>query len=268
MTGTWLFIALALVQTVLQLTTVNSAPALTKRTANDDCIVLPSSKWASCYDIQQNMSASGLNITSGVYSLDHFGPFSNTQGYCDLETDGGGWLVVFRGKNNDNFHQTFKNYEDGFGKLEEGNTFWYGLKALSHLTNRSFWEMRVDLVKSDDRAHVLYTNFSIGDLSNRYRLKLGTYVKDNSTVGNNLSEYDGNMFYTWDNDNPDNCAQTSRGGWWYKMKGGCGAQRGAVLTASAASNKHLWGWYRERAEMWDIYDHIEIKIRQTHCLGV
>ena len=265
MTGTGLLIALALVQTVLQLTMVSSAPVLTNRTASDDCFVFPSSKWATCCDIQRNMSASGSNITSGVYSLDHFGPFSTTQGYCDLETEGGGWLVVFRRQNQYNFRQTLKTYEDGFGKLEEGNTFWYGLKALSHLTNRSIWEMRVDLANSDHKAHALYANFSIGDPSEGYKLKLGPFVEDKSTASDSLREYNGNMFYTWDSDGPDSnsCAHSAGGGWWYTT-GECGGQRGGILTAAHA---HLAGWYSESAEQKVIYNHIEIKLRQKDCLG-
>lgn len=264
-----LLTALVLLVTVLQVKVVNSVPLpnYANRTT-DDCIVFPSSKWASCCDIQCNITAGAnvTNLTSGVFSLDHYGPFSTTYGYCDLETDGGGWLVIFRRQGSFNFQRTLKNYEDGFGSLEANNTFWYGLKALSHLTNRSVWELRVDLVNPDSKVHAHYANFSIGDTSEGYKLTLGPHVEDRSTASDSLHQYNGNMFYTWDNDGPnvnDDCADSAGGGWWYTADE-CGGQRGGILTAS---HDHLKGWYSEELEEKIVYNLMEIKIRQTDCFA-
>lgn len=261
-----LLAALVLLETILQIEVVSSLPmpGYVNKTS-DDCIF--SSRWASCCDIQLNITGTGTNatnLTNGVYSLDHYGPFSTTYGYCDLETDGGGWLVIFRRQGSFNFQQRLQKYEDGFGTLEEGHTFWYGLKALSHLTNRSVWELRVDLVNPDSKVHAHYTNFSIGDTSEGYKLTLGPHVEDKSTASDSLQQYNGNMFYAWDNDGPevdDDCADLAGGGWWY-TSGECGGQRGGILTAA---HEHLKGWYSEETEEKIVYDLIEMKIRQTNC---
>lgn len=260
-----LLTTLVLLETVFQIQVASSLPmpAYVNRTT-DDCIF--SSKWASCCDIQHNVTGIGTNLTNGVYSLDHYGPFSTTYGYCDLETDGGGWLVIFRRKGSFNFHRKLQKYEDGFGVLEENRTFWYGLKALSHLTNRSVWELRVDLVNPDSQVHAHYTNFSIGDTSEGYRLTVGPQVEEKSTASDSLQQYSGNMFYTWDNDGPerhDDCADKAKGGWWY-TSGECGGQRGGILTAT---DPNLKGWYSDETGEKTVYNLIEMKIRQTNCLA-
>ena len=68
----------------------------------------------------------------------------NTTGYCDMTTDGGGWIVIQRNKKNSlvNFNKNWTDYETGFGSLK--TEFWYGLSAIHCLTQRGQWEMRVD----------------------------------------------------------------------------------------------------------------------------
>ena len=239
-----------------------------RNTTSLDCPQFLTNRWASCCDIQRNMTDtsgnSTTNITSGVYSLDHYGPFSATYGYCDLQTDGGGWLVIFRRQGLFDFSRGLQQYEDGFGSLEEGNSFWYGLKALGHLTNRSIWELRVDLSTEDSKVHAHYTSFSIGDTSQGYQLTLGPYLEDKSTASDSLQEYNGNMFYTEDNDGPEQNSQCSRnagGGWWY-TSGQCGGLRGGVLTAR---HENLRGWYNSKVGV-ILYEKVELKIRQTTCI--
>ena len=51
------------------------------------------------------------------------------QARCDMETDGGGWMVILRRKRDAspqvNFNCKWKEYENGFGDLN--TEFWYGL---------------------------------------------------------------------------------------------------------------------------------------------
>ena len=200
------------------------------------------------------------NITSGVYNLDHYGPFSATYGYCDMETVGGGWLVIFRRVGQFDFQKELQEYEDGFGELEAGKTFWYGLKALNHITNRDTWELRVDLINDNKRVHVHYASISIGDTSEGYRLQLGPLVGTKSTAGDSLREYSGQMFLTINHNGDARCPQLGGGGWWYTAD--CGGTNGGILTAK---HSHLYGWYDEEESKVIPYKHIEMKIRQTSC---
>ena len=200
---------------------------------------------------------------SDVYALGHYGPFSATYGYCDLKTDGGGWLVIFRRESELNFHRLLKEYEDGFGELEAGKSFWYGLKSLNHITNRDIWELRVDLVLNEDDkegVHAHYTNISVGDASEGYVLRLGAYVPEKSTASDSLKNFNGKMFYTEDNDTEEDCAKISEAGWWYSDS--CGGQRGGILTSGY---NHLRGWYSEPDSKAVAYAHTEMKIRQVSC---
>ena len=207
-------------------------------------------------------NAMNMTIPSGVYNLDHYGPFSATYGYCDMETDGGGWLVIFRREGEFDFQKGIQEYEDGFGELKEGKSFWYGLKALNHITNRDIWELRVDLINDDEQLHAHYASILIGDTSEGYILQLGPHVADKSTTSDNLRQFSGMMFITEDNDGDSDgdirCPQTGGGGWWYLSN--CGGH--GILTAA---HPHLQGWYDEDEGTINSYTRTEMKIRQRSC---
>ena len=50
--------------------------------------------------------------------------------YCDMITDGGGWIVIQRNKKDSlvNFNRNWADYEKGFGNLT--TEFWYGLAEI------------------------------------------------------------------------------------------------------------------------------------------
>ena len=75
--------------------------------------------------------------TSGIYEIDSVcaqknlpfsRPFPGIDARCDMDTDGGGWLVIQRrvSGGTENFFRGWSDYEDGFGDLN--GEFWYGLK--------------------------------------------------------------------------------------------------------------------------------------------
>ena len=57
--------------------------------------------------------------------------------YCDMETDGGGWIVIQRRNASMgwvNFVRGWTDYKNGFGDLD--GEFWIGLKQIHELTNQ------------------------------------------------------------------------------------------------------------------------------------
>ena len=140
--------------------------------------------------------------------------------YCDMTTDGGGWIVIHRNKKDSlvNFNRNWTDYEKGFGDIN--TEFWYGLAAMHCLTQRGQWEMRVDYRKNDKTwSYLHYNQFSVGSASEEYPL---TVVGYSGSIQNfNALYYNGMKFSTPDNDNDeassnDNCAAIYKSGYWYK----------------------------------------------------
>ena len=155
------------------------------------------------------------DATSGVYKISR-GSFGNAVAYCDMTTDGGGWIVIQRNKKDSSvsFHRTWAEYEKGFGDLH--TEFWYGLKEIYFLTQRGHWEMRVDYQIINYRwYYIRYIQFKVGSASEEYPLTVGGFTGEG---GDFLTHVNGTKFTTLDNDNDQsngNCA-TVYGGWWWR----------------------------------------------------
>ena len=140
-----------------------------------------------------------------------------TTGYCDMTTDGGGWIVIQRNKKDSsvNFNKNWTDYEKGFGDLN--TEFWYGLESMHCLTQRGQWEMRVDYQKNDKTwSYLHYNQFSVGNASEEYPLTVGGY---SGSIPSSYALYYNKMkFSTPDNDNDGsggNCAASLKSGYWY-----------------------------------------------------
>ncbi|XP_039672597.1 tenascin-N isoform X3 [Perca fluviatilis] len=136
--------------------------------------------------------------------------------YCDMETDGGGWLVLQRrtvGKLD--FMKRWKQYIVGFGNMTD--EFWIGLDKIYELTNTpTQYELRFDLGLGAERAYAVYDNFKIAPVKQKFKLTIGKY---SGTAGDAMTYHQGRPWTTIDNDNDialGNCALTHRGAWWYK----------------------------------------------------
>ncbi len=117
--------------------------------------------------------------------------------YCDMVTDGGGWIVFQKRTNEEtSFEKDWQAYENGFGDLD--GDFWLGLKTLHSLTVHGNWTLRVDLqLKNGDRGYAEYTDFAIGSEKENYALSFDNF---SGNIGNALQKSKGMPFSTHDND--------------------------------------------------------------------
>ncbi|XP_063416902.1 SE-cephalotoxin-like isoform X1 [Mytilus trossulus] len=160
---------------------------------------------------------SGLDktvYTSGVYTI-YPDSGSSFKVYCDMDTDGGYWTVFQRRLNGKtDFYRGWNEYENGFGDLNA--EYWLGNDKIHSLTSEGQSVLRIDLGDfKGDTAYAKYRHFSIGDKSSIYKLTVSHY---SGNSGDSLSQHNGMMFTTKDNDNDrfsGNCATAYKGGWWY-----------------------------------------------------
>uniref|UniRef100_UPI00358EB5C8 tenascin-like n=1 Tax=Myxine glutinosa TaxID=7769 RepID=UPI00358EB5C8 len=195
--------------------------------------------------------------SSGVYTIYIRGNASQPLlVFCDMETDGGGWIVFQRRQNGrTEFFRDWKSYVSGFGDLND--EFWLGLDNLHRLTAQGHKDLRVDLRDGPTAVFAVYDNFTVGNGRTKYRLKLGNY---HGTAGDSLTYHSGRPFSAPDRDNDiavTNCAVSYKGAWWYKN---C---HRANLNGKFGENNHSQGinWYH-----WKGHEHsipfVEMKLRE------
>ncbi|XP_034094747.1 tenascin isoform X2 [Gymnodraco acuticeps] len=154
--------------------------------------------------------------TSGLYTISVGGEESQPiQVYCDMTTDGGGWMVFLRRQNGKlEFFRNWKNYTAGFGNMSD--EFWLGLSNLHKITNSGHYDLRVDMRDEGESAYAQYDKFTIAEPRTRYKVYMGAY---SGTAGDSMTYHQGRPFSTYDNDNDiavTNCALSYKGAFWYK----------------------------------------------------
>ena len=189
--------------------------------------------------------------------------FAKMYVFCDMETDGGGWIVIQRRNaslGTVNFYRNWEDYENGFGDLN--GEFWIGLRNIYELTNQQEVDLQIS-VWNDAETNITwnYPVFRISGPNDKYRLTVsnGTGDGDRDAFYYNNGQY----FTTYDNDNSGNrCGYIDQGGWWYNY-----------CTYANLNGRHemsdLPGF--EQRLIWNsgcghnVYTNSEMKIRSKTC---
>ncbi|NXJ52202.1 FCN1 protein, partial [Spizaetus tyrannus] len=154
-------------------------------------------------------------ILSGWYTIYPQG-CNTTTVFCDMDTDGGGWIVFQRRWDGSvNFLRDWDSYKRGFGnQLTE---FWLGNDNIHFLTSLGPCELRIDLRDFENNYYFAkYASFRVLGESEKYKLVLGDFLGGNA--GDSLSYHKDMPFSTTDQDNDMssfNCATEYKGAWWY-----------------------------------------------------
>ena len=191
---------------------------------------------------------------------------------CDMETDGGGWMVIQKriANGNVNFTRDWNDYVNGFGDLN--GEFWYGLDNIHYLTTRDDVELRIDMVMEDDGSELTWTyqTFTVAGANDKYTLTIGGGV---GTGFDAMNYHNGQQFSTYDSDNDQhsgssyiyNCAYRYQGGWWYNscMHANLNGPHDIPPNPSVSQAHAKMRWYYNP---WRDVSSSEMKIRPKQCI--
>ena len=195
---------------------------------------------------------------------------------CDMETDGGGWIVIQRRNANlrrVNFFRSWADYEDGFGNLD--GEFWIGLKNIYMLTHNQAMTLQISVWNDTDASDTMitwtYPQFRTAGPNEFYALKDSSLSghgdgRFGAFTGNRRTHY----FSTFDRDNDqndDNCAYRDQTGWWLYYCGYAnpnGRHQPTNLRGTSPLTQRLV-WRNNVGNGHDIYTHSEMKLRPQSC---
>ncbi|XP_062142931.1 angiopoietin-related protein 3-like isoform X2 [Drosophila sulfurigaster albostrigata] len=169
--------------------------------------------------ISKSLPSSCVNMTAGIQEI-QIGNAKPFKAMCD----GDGWMIIQRRINGtEDFNRTWKEYEDGFGDLNE--EFWFGLEKIHLATNstRQRLNMTIRSGWGADPFVIHFDDFRIGNSESFYKLEsIGNYTEDWHTRNETLLKNNvNNAFSTYDanhNGNPElNCASYGAGGFWFSF---------------------------------------------------
>ena len=155
---------------------------------------------------------------SGIYTIFPTGFNDGLKVYCDMDTDGGGWMVIQRRQDGSvDFYRSWNDYRVGFGNLS--GEFWLGNDNLRTLTESTgTWQLRIDL--EDGQGNKVWADYAMFQITGEnFQLHVNSY-NTASTAGDSLTTFhNGMLFSTKDKDNDNmeniNAAAAVTGAWWY-----------------------------------------------------
>ncbi|OWF36391.1 fibrinogen C domain-containing protein 1-B-like [Mizuhopecten yessoensis] len=207
-----------------------------------------------CYDLYKAGQTS-----DGLYTVH---PSDLRQGlvvYCDMTSDGGGWLTFQRRMDgSEQFKRKWQEYMFGFG--DPAKEFWIGNEFLHAIVSQGWYELRIDMEDfNGEKRYATYKLFRISNGASRYRLSVAGYSGD---AGDSMEVHNGMMFSTFDLDNdgaPGNCAESFKGGFWYNNCHNANPNgvylEGEHETLADGVNWHSWRGYKYSMK------YIDMKIR-------
>ena len=184
------------------------------------------------------------------------------QARCDMESDGGGWMVILRRKSDAspqvNFNRTWPEYENGFGDLN--TEFWYGLQNIHCLTTRDTMQLQVQLNYSNGTGLTwTYEHFRVLGAENDYCLHIGR-AEGPSGFHDALRYHNGRPFSTFDYGGR-NCAARFGGGWWFSD---CYHSFLTGPHTRRQTHDQLL-WRVGSSTSYTYFPHVEMKIRRKSC---
>lgn len=171
--------------------------------------------------------------------------------YCDMENNGGGWMVILRrgsgyrkGKFREGmFDKLYRAYTRGFGKLNRD--FWMGLQTvMEYIVQNGGVELLVEarLAGSSVTQFAHYHNFALGPSSTNYILNVSGY-DEGSTLEDSLSYSNGYPFHHFEMEwfllNPSPCVLAYNGPWWYNHSTTHSCTKVALFRWSFSGFDHL-----------------------------
>ncbi|XP_033627008.1 fibrinogen gamma chain-like [Asterias rubens] len=174
------------------------------------------------YDCQDYLQAHPYS-ENNVYTIN---PLKYPQGldvYCDMKYWPGSIVIQKRRDIDLSFNRGWDEYRDGFGDLDS-NSFWLGNEKVRQLTEDGAisWEIRVNVRNTLESYHAERRNYRLS--GDNYTLHVDGSIDYMMNEESGVVLFaNGKPFSTYDRDNDGdagrNCAEESKGGWWFD---GCG----------------------------------------------
>ncbi|VDI24386.1 Hypothetical predicted protein [Mytilus galloprovincialis] len=170
---------------------------------------LPTATIFDCSDLKS------MGSPSGIYKIYPENVPNGVSVYCDMDKDGGGWIVIQNRFNGSvDFYRNWNEYKEGFGDLN--TEFWLGNSYIHLITKLDTYLLRFDLEDAaGNKGYAVYNKFKINDEDDDFRLTVSGYSGDlgdssGFTYNNNAA------FSTKDKGIRSSCASGRKGAWWYK----------------------------------------------------
>ena len=143
----------------------------------------------------------------------------NKKVFCDMTTDGGGWIVIQRRFDGSvSFYRDWNTYKDGFG--DAYGEQWLGNEFVHQYTNAYPTEMMAEAVAFDGaKIATKFQNFELSDEASSYTLRYDTCenMKGDEDHCFDWIRSNGAKFSTIDKDSDtssNSCAVEFSGAWW------------------------------------------------------
>ncbi|KAL4219531.1 hypothetical protein ACF0H5_022107 [Mactra antiquata] len=134
--------------------------------------------------------------SSGIYTIHPETIWRPINVFCDMETDGGGWIVFQRRSDgSENFYRNWIDYTFGFGNMSK--EFWLGNEFIHRLSSTEPCELRIELKDFKNESKVAkYALFDVGPRSGGFVLSV-QFLSGNVT-DSLIGSHNSHQFSTFD----------------------------------------------------------------------